>query len=508
MTMTAKGAIACGHPETATAGEEIIRDGGNALDAAIAALLTACVAEPVLASLGGGGFLLARRSNGETRLFDFFAQTPGKAHPEPDFHATHADFGTATQAFHIGLGAAAVPGMPAGIVAMHEWGGSMPLPALAEHAISAARRGIEINHFQGNILDIVRPIYEATPAAHALYGRDVASTGQLMRQPALADTLEHLATEGAAFFYRGEIGERIARVCGESGGHLRRQDLEDYRVIEREPLAVEYRDHQIVTNPPPSAGGRLIQFALALTLEQAQRRSRRQPSPGGDGHLVELIEIMRATGDARQRLLEDPGSLAPLLAVASDALGRFQVTRGTTHISTIDSSGGAASLTVSNGEGCGSMIPDTGIMLNNMLGESDINPHGIGRWPVNERLGSMMAPTLACRGSDCWVLGSGGSNRIRSAIYQVLCNLLDFEMSAANAVNAPRAHLEEQLLSLEPGFDLRHINEDSLAGYGLTIEQWDQPSLFFGGVHLAGTQAGSLVAMGDPRRGGVGRVVG
>ena len=508
MTMTAKGAIACGHPETATAGEEVIHAGGNALDAAIAALLTACVAEPVLASLGGGGFLLARRSNGETRLFDFFAQTPGQAHPEPDFHATHADFGTATQDFHIGLGAAAVPGMPAGIVAMHDWGGSMPLPALAEHAISAARRGIEINRFQGNILDIVRPIYEATPAARRQYGRDVASTGKLMRQPALADTLEHLTTEGAAPFYRGEIGQRITRLCRESGGHLHQQDLEGYRVIEREPLAVEYRDHQIFTNPPPSAGGKLIQFALALTLEQAQRRSRERPAPGSERHLLDLVETMRATGDARQRLLDDPESFTPLLADARDELGRFQVTRGTTHISTIDASGGAASLTVSNGEGCGSMIPDTGIMLNNMLGESDINPHGVGRWPINQRLGSMMAPTLACAGSDCWVLGSGGSNRIRSAIYQVLCNLVDFQMTAEEAVNAPRAHLEERLLSIEPGFDTPHSNSDDLAKAGLTIEHWDQPSLFFGGVHLAGMQAGSLIAIGDPRRGGVGRVAG
>jgi gamma-glutamyltranspeptidase/glutathione hydrolase len=163
---------------------------------------------------------------------------------------------------------------------------------------------------------------------------------------------------------------------------------------------------------------------------------------------------------------------------------------------------------LSNGEGCGYVVPGTGIMLNNMLGEEDINPLGFHRWPTDTRIASMMAPSLAVEGDgSITALGSGGSNRIRTAILQVLINMLDFKMPAAAAVEAPRLHFENGLLSIEPGFDDQTV--ERLAADFDKIDKWDGLNLFFGGVHVARLDGltGRFTGGGDPRRGGEARVV-
>ncbi|MCH7958288.1 MAG: gamma-glutamyltransferase, partial [Proteobacteria bacterium] len=185
-------------------------------------------------------------------------------------------------------------------------------------------------------------------------------------------------------------------------------------------------------------------------------------------------------------------------------LGRPAARRGTTHISVIDAAGNTASLSVSNGEGSGYLVPGTGIMLNNLLGEDDINPHGFHRWPVDQRMCSMMAPTVLVQADGATVaLGSGGSNRIRTAILQVLLNLLEFGMSIEDAVARPRIHFENDLLSIEDGFD-----PDPLAAVSKTFpntEVWEEKNLFFGGVHAVRFDAGGgrFDGAGDLRRGGV-----
>ena len=164
-------------------------------------------------------------------------------------------------------------------------------------------------------------------------------------------------------------------------------------------------------------------------------------------------------------------------------------------------------MTLSNGEGSGCLIPGTGIMTNNMLGEEDINPAGIDNWQPNRRLGSMMAPTLVLGDGFQAALGSGGSNRIRSAIVQVLVALLHHGCEPETAVGRPRLHVEADLLSLEPGLDAARFS--GLPGLPEQIQQWDEQSLFFGGVHLVRHFSnGRLDAVGDPRRGGVGRTLG
>ena len=264
--MNARGAVACGHQVTAEAAAEILREGGNAIDAAIAAHFAACVAEPVLASLGGGGFLLARRggAGGEAMLFDFFAQTPAVRNPDGRVFPIQAHFGEASQTFHIGAGAIATPGAVAGMHTIHNWGASLPMSRLVQPACRAARQGVIVNSFQGYIFDIVRPIYEASEAARRVYGSDLTSTGDTLRQPELAATIEQIALEGPRVFYEGEIGRQLATLCEQGGGHLTREDLRGYQVHAREPLRFEYRNRRILTNAPPSAGGPLIQYALTL----------------------------------------------------------------------------------------------------------------------------------------------------------------------------------------------------------------------------------------------------
>lgn len=516
-----KGAVAAGHEKTAAAAELILRAGGNAFDAVLGAFFAACVAEPVLASLGGGGFLLAHRPRQAPRLYDFFVQTPRRmrAEHELDFHPILADFGPATQEFHIGMGSIAVPGAVRGMFAIHRDLGSMPLVEIAQPALECARAGVTMNALQSYIFDIVGSIYRAGADAFDTFRSPadpdrLISEGESLRLPVFADFLEELVREGDRLFYEGEVAQRLVADCAQHGGQLSGEDLRHYQVMRREPLQLAYRDTRILTNPPPSCGGLLIAFALRL-LEGAGIAAQ---GFGSHHHLATLAHAMEMTNKARidadlhrrhhdpdiERILSEPF----LAAYRDQVLGRAAFTRGTTHISVMDSDGGVASMTVTNGEGCGYLIPRTGVMLNNMLGEEDLHPLGFHRWQCDQRITSMMSPTVLLDPSHGIVAcGSGGSNRIRTAILQFLINTIDFGMALEPAVTAPRIHFENGRLSVEPGFA-----DDALCGLASHYpeqDRWDRLNLFFGGVHAVKESpvGGSLNGIGDPRRGGVAKRV-
>jgi gamma-glutamyltranspeptidase/glutathione hydrolase len=501
-----RGAVAAGHPRTAEAAKLILEAGGNAFDAALAALCAACVVEPVLTSLGGGGFLLARRDSGETRLFDFFVQTPGLKRPadQIEFHPIIADFGTAQQEFHIGMGSIATPGTVRGLFDVHRRLGSIPMSAIVAPAIGYARDGVETNALQAYIFSIVAPIYVATDEARRIYGRGekrdrLCNEGELLRQPELADALELLAIEGERLFYEGEIARSIVEQCRLQGGHLTGRDLESYRTEIRMPLEQRYRASRVYTNPPPSSGGMLIRFAQQLLLAV-------EPSDmtfGSSEHLLRLALVMEQTNLARDRHAAHAGMLDEALLEEYRAVVRDHpvTARGTTHISVIDGEGNAASLTLSNGEGCGHLVPGTGIMLNNMLGEEDLNPGGFHRWQQNVRVSSMMAPSLALENGRLIAIGSGGSNRLRTAILQTLCNMIDFGMPVQQAVAAPRIHFERGLISIEPGFPQESV--DALIAAWPDYHLWQEKNLFFGGAHTVTFDGSGFEGAGDPRRGGV-----
>lgn len=515
--MSVKAAVACGHPVTAAAAAEVLRDGGNAFDAVLAALFAACVAEPVLASLGGGGYLLAQPQARDPLIYDFFVQTPLRK-PDLgrlDFHAIHADFGTTRQEFHIGLGAVATPGAVRGAFAIHRDLCTLPMARLVEPAVRAAREGVRVNRLQSFIFDIIRPIYLATPEARQIYASKLRADslsveGETLIQSALADTLEALACDGDSLFYEGEIGRRIVNLCDDCGGQLGSEDLARYRVKRRQALSVNYRGAQLCTNPPPSSGGILIAFALQLL----QTRDITALTFGSAAHLGLLADVMALTNKARVDRQAGAGNedgegiLDPsyLEHYREEILARSACLRGTTHISVIDAAENVAAMTLSNGEGCGHLIPDTGVMLNNMLGEEDVNPQGFHRWQPGRRMSSMMAPSLLSLPDGRRIaLGSGGSNRIRTAMLQVISNVVDFAMPLQQAVDSPRIHCERGHLNVEPGYPDPDLKTLLAANPDHTT--WDSLNLFFGGVHAVELGDRSFAVAGDPRRGGLGMIL-
>ncbi len=505
----------------------MLDDGGTAFDAALAALCAAAVAEPVFCSLAGGGFFLAWPDGRSPLLYDFFVQTPSLAPGDRgapgdlDFYPVLADFGTATQEFHIGLASAATPGAVKGLFTVHRELGRLPMRRILEPAVRLAREGVALRPVDTYLFSIVGPILTARADSCAAYTRPDGSLlrdGDRLVQPALADTLEALSEEGDALFYSGEIGQRLAAACRQQGGLIMLEDLEAYRVVRRQPLERRYHGARIATNPPPSTGGLLIAFALALL-------DGLEAPPSGFGsaaHIALLTEVMALTNRARiEARLDEAASEAEEQAAAGRVLdaallaryageirGHSASLRGTTHISVVDGAGNIAALSLSNGEGCGYVLPGTGVMLNNMLGESDLSPGGFHRWARRSRLASMMAPTIAQLADGGVVaLGSGGSNRIRTAILQVLLNLIDFEMTLEQAVTAPRLHFEEGVVNIEAGFpegaSLAALQSEALGPLVERSIAWPRHNLFFGGVHaVARGRDGRLAAAGDPRRGG------
>ena len=308
--------------------------------------------------------------------------------------------------------------------------------------------------------------------------------GEVHRDPVLADALELLGAEGPAPFYAGEVGAAVVDWVRERGGTLTRVDLAAYAAVPREPVRVAYRGREVLTNPPPSAGGTLLAYALAL-LERA----------GGDApDAVALARAMEAAQSERTPAflegLAEPGFLERFMA---SRLG------STTHISVLDDAGWACAVTCTNGEGSGLVVPGTGVHVNNMMGEQDLSPLGYFTHPPGRRLPSMMAPTVVLSGGRPeLVLGSAGSNRIRSALLQVIVNVLDRGMDARAAVEAPRLHWEDGSVYTEPGID-----HASLEAAGCTLARFRDRNLFFGGCQAVERSAdGVLSGGGDPRRGG------
>ncbi len=437
-----------------------------------------------------------------------------------DFYPINADFGTTTQEFHIGMSSIATPGMVKGLFRIHRELCTLPIREIIEPAVTFARHGVKLNELQAYSFVVLEKILRSTPAALALYRNpdsdQLLTEGELLKQPDLADTLESLANEGDPLFYRGDIAKQIIMDCDEHGGSITENDLHKYRVISRKPLTFSYHDSRVLTNPPPSSGGVLIAFTLKL-LEQLNVS---RFGFGTTDYLRLLARTMESAQRVRKSIVDDYaceeypkarkllGSRL-LHAYRTAVLEHTNSTRGTTHISVIDAKGNMASMTTSNGEGSGYVIPNTGIMLNNMLGEEDINPRGFHHGTPGRRLSSMLSPTVMFGADGSGIaMGSGGSNRIRTAMLQVLLNLIDFGMCAKTAVDSPRIHYENGLLSIEGGFELDGLAE--LTAEFPNHKLWQDRNLFFGGVHVAQRNAvdKSFTGAGDPRRGGISLRVG
>jgi gamma-glutamyltranspeptidase / glutathione hydrolase len=506
------GVIAAGHPVTAEAGARVLREGGNAVDAAVAAVLASFVAESPLTGPGAGGFMLVHEAGGGDHLLDFFVAAPGRgldplrpAALEPIEVRFSAE---AVQVFHVGPSSCGVPGTCAGVAAALERFGTASLADLVGEPARAAREGVEVTAMQAYLFCVLEPLLTLTAEGRAIYapGGRLLQAGERVRLPEVGDLLDRLGAEGPRFLYEGDVAAAIADWVCERGGILTREDLAAYEVVAREPARARYGGREVLTNPPPSSGGILIAYALDLLERIGRPRDARS-----------LVEVMSRANAARTEDfvtgLHAEGYLERFLAkealeTAAGDVARRSRLGSTTHLSVLDDEGGCASVTCSNGSCSGLIVPGTGVHLNNMLGEEDLNPLGHHRHEPGRRVPSMMAPTVVLRdGQPELAVGSAGSNRIRSAILQTVRAVVDEGAGAREAVERPRIHLERDLVEAEPGID-----EDELAAVeaaGWRVERWRERNLYFGGVQAAvrDPETGALSGGGDPRRGGCAIVV-
>jgi gamma-glutamyltranspeptidase / glutathione hydrolase len=498
-----KGVVAAGHPETAAAGAAVLREGGNAVDAAVAAVLASFAVESPLTGFGAGGYMMVHREGdpeGPT-LIDFFVAAPGldgierrsELVPVP----VHFDAET-VQTFYVGPASCGVPGTAAGLEHALRRFGSMPLSELVGPGVRLAREGAPLSSQQAYLLEILAPIHEAMSGTRELYAPRGARLGEGERFafPELAEALERYGAEGAEPFYRGEVAAAISDFVVAHGGSLGPGDLASYEPVERKPIAASFRGAEVLTNPPPSSGGILVAYCLGL-LERFGERSGPE----------ELVAAMSAADERRDlefaealyRAGMEAGFLDPvgLDLAAADLLG------STTHIAVMDAAGSCATVTCSNGSGSGVLVPGTGVILNNMLGEEDLNPLGFHKTPPGRRVPSMMAPTVVLRDGEIVLgLGSAGSNRIRSAILQTVVRTVEGRLPVAEAVAAPRLHFEAGAVQAEPGIEPAALAR--IEAGGLPVVRWPAINLFFGGVQAVARdpRTGALSGGGDPRRGG------
>lgn len=422
------------------------------------------------------------RRGSETTLIDFFPHTPRKRRQfsKDGFFEITADFGTATQTFHIGPATSATPGFISGLMTMHRNGAVLAFADLVAPAIQAARSGVTVTQYQHSLARVVQPILTATPEAAALFAPhgELYPPGEVFRNPGLADTFETVLRDGFA-------GSAVARgiiADQSSNGHLTGDDLASYRVVSRKPLCAKLHGARVHLNPLPAASGVLIAHSLAAL--------------AGDGPIA-MAEALRSTDRARRK---SEGHLSRLADLSIRQ-------RGTTHVSIVDADRNACGVTVSNGEGNGWLVGDFGFMLNNVLGEEDINSGLAAGWSENTRLSSMMSPAIIEDGDGGFVvLGSGGSNRIRSAIFQVAVRHCVQKLDLPAAIRAPRLHVEGGRLDFEAQFDRK--DQEAFVQTFPVYRAWPQPNMFFGGVHAVRVDCGGLFSgAGDARRDGVCMVV-
>ncbi|MCO4773284.1 MAG: gamma-glutamyltransferase [Deltaproteobacteria bacterium] len=533
MTATSKrsgrGAVSSGHPETTAAGISILRDGGNAMDALVGAALAAGICEPLLTGLGGGGLITYRDgTSGEVTVLDFMSIFPGLTHglKPRDFFALSVDYGPATQTFHAGKGAAAVPGVAVGLEHAHRRFGQMPLSQLGTHAARLAREGWVATKGTEVVATMLEAITTLTPESAALFspGGVPLQEGDVVRSEAQAQAIEAFAREGAAPFVSGRYAQALVREFGPPNGSLSLEDLAAYRVVERAPVAASFHGSTLYSPPPPCLGGPLLAFGMGLL---GLLRRDDDPVAVAGALASVMMEAERAREEWFDEGAETPGAVERLLGRPSmrahrkHLLASLQhrslipprgpapgsVPGNTTHISVVDAAGNAASYTSSNGESCGTLWPDAGMPFNNFLGEEDINPLGFHLGPPAKRLPTMMSPSLLVdRDGGVIALGTGGANRIRTAMLQVLAHLLVGDLSLEEAVMYPRLHMEAGAVAIE---DVGQSPEVFAAatGPGITVAPFEGRHLYFGGVHCAARSSDGLFeAVGDPRRSGCGDV--
>ena len=455
------GLVTSVEPNATQAGVDVLRKGGNAVDAAVAVAFALAVTHPSAGNIGGGGFMIVRTKDGATAAIDFRETAPAAATPEKN--KAMLDAGA------FGYASAAVPGTVAGLYLAHEKFGARPWAELVAPAVTLAKKGHKLGLRQGQVLGWNWTQLKKDPVARATFGhgKEALKTGDVWKQPDLARTLEALAKQGPKGFYEGPVAEKIEKAMKAHGGLITAADLVAYKAVLREPLRFSYRGFDVATMPPPSMGG--IAFAeIMLSLErwraheapvdsglslhlfvEASRRAyseRRLAGADPDFQPVDATSalVARLLGGSHLETRKPPldrDHATPSSAIASAQTEEPAESPQTTHFSVVDAAGNAVSCTYTQSAAFGSkvVVPGTGILLANAMGAfSIIGPNALA---PGKRMASSMTPTIVSRsGKLALVLGSPGGDTIPNTVAQVFRNLVDYELTIDEAVAHPRVH--------------------------------------------------------------------
>ena len=513
-------------------GVEVLRRGGNAIDAAIAASFTLAVVNPEAGNLGGGGFMVVRLADGAVFALDFRERAPLAATREMYLD----ERGELTGASRRGHLAAGVPGTVMGLWEAHQRFGTVEWEALVRPAIELAS-GFVVGPGLARSLGRAAPGLARFPASRATFapGGEAPAEGEIFRQADLMRALARIRSRGPDGFYRGETARLIVREMRRGGGIITSGDLASYTARWRQPVRVDYRGHTLHSMPPPSSGGATLAlignileryelfelgFHSATMVHLLAETSRRAYSDRNeylaDPDYVELpLERFVSEAYARERGSDiSPAQATPSARVGPGGL----VSEGaeTTHLSVVDPAGNAVSLTTTLNSLYGSRVTvaDAGFLLNNEMDDFAAKPgtpnlYGLVQGERNaiepgKRMLSAMTPTVVedPEGRLLMVVGTPGGSTIITTVFQVISNVVDFGMSLPRAVNAPRVHhqhLPDRIQYERGGLPAPVV--DSLRAMGHEVEERDGHS---GDVKaILVLPGGALAGYADPRRGGL-----
>ena len=517
------GMVASAHPLATKAGIEILKNGGNAVDAAVATAFALAVVEPNASGLGGGGFMVIKMANiAESVTIDYRETAPSTAKAER-FYNNQKSFYDLT---HSGPYSIGVPGVLAGLALALERYGTMNLGDVTKPAIEYAREGYEISENFANMIIQAYDLISANAATSKIYLRDglPSGSGETITNSDLANTLEKISTGGIKCFYQGEIGSSIVKQIKSEGGILNLDDLKRYKAIAKKPVQGTYRGYQIISSSPPTGGGTHL-IELLNILEGYDLNKMKPNSPEYLHLLAETMKICladKATNMADPAFYSVPVNRLTAKSYARD-LRKFinpekaffnykpksmlsRESNSTTHLSVIDKDGNLIALTQSINLwfGSGITIDGTGIILNNHLADffsEEGNPNSIEPF---KRPVSSIAPTILLKdGKPFLTIGTPGGSRIIGALAQIIVNIIDFNMSIDQAIEAPRIHTWKSLLHVEGGIPEEVINE--LEKRGHRIKRHKESDNYFGGAQgiLVDEKTDQLSGGADSRRDGV-----
>ena len=516
-----KAMVASAHPAATAVGVEILKQGGNAVDAAVAVAFALSMAEPNASGVGGGGFMIVRMAGSEPVMIDYRETAPAGATPER-YYAPGVDFAARTAE---GPDAVGVPGLVAGATLALEKYGTMSLAEVLAPTVRLAREGITVSpKLNGMIVDEMEKIGKF-PAAAAIYLPDglPLEAGSVLKNEDLAATLERIGAGGARAFYEGPVAEAIAAEMNRLGGVLGAGDLRTYEAKLREPVKGTYRGWDIVTAAPPTGGGthlvELLNIVETFDVKKLGRGSARLIHVLAEAMKMTFADKAANSGDPDHFVLPvakftDKAYARTLAARIREGQARFDYappslvipeSESTSHLSVADEKGNVVALTQSINSffGSGVVVPGTGVLLNNHLADFDGAGGGTNAIGPGRRPASSIAPTVVLRdGTPVLVIGTPGATRIVSALAQIIVNIVDFGLGLDEAIEAPRIHCLTETLALEGRFPADVV--EALKSWGHPVKLYPDRDNFFGGAQaiLIDSRKKTLYGAADSRRDG------